>query len=98
MSILRPEHRNVTAVFGGVKRVGKWQVPRKLSVNVFIGGAQIDLRDCELPPGPTELKIRWTMSSGRRPLRAPLALLPRAPRPRSPRTRVDPATAGTTRK
>lgn len=58
MSISRPEHRNLTAVFGGVKREGRWQVPRKFSVNVFMGGAQIDLRDCDLPPGPTELKVR----------------------------------------
>src|SRR5262245_55340914 len=58
MSTSRPEHRTFTAVFGGVRREGKWQVPRKFSVNVFMGGAQIDLRDCELPPGPTEIKIR----------------------------------------
>lgn len=58
MSASRPEHRRVTAVFGGVKRAGRWQVPRKFSVNVLMGGAQIDLRDCDLPPGPTELKVR----------------------------------------
>lgn len=58
MSSTRPEHRNVTAVFGGIKRAGKWQVPRTFSVNVFMGGAQIDLRDCDLPPGVTELKLR----------------------------------------
>lgn len=57
----RAESRWAVAVMGGVERKGGWRVPQKLRVLCLMGGAQLDFRDVQLPPGVTEVRIVCVM-------------------------------------
>jgi hypothetical protein len=52
-----PPRGGIFAVMGGHERTGSWIVPRQLKVVVFMGGAEIDLRDARFGPGVTEIEI-----------------------------------------
>ncbi|MCL4224630.1 MAG: DUF1707 domain-containing protein [Myxococcales bacterium] len=56
-----PERRHQVAIFGGVQKRGAWVCPRRLTVAAIMGGAEIDLREAELAPGVTELRITAIM-------------------------------------
>jgi hypothetical protein len=58
---VRPKRRWAVAVMGGVERRGSWRVPERLKVVCVMGGAEIDFRDVQLPPGETELSITCVM-------------------------------------
>jgi serine/threonine protein kinase len=45
------------AVFSGNRRAGVWQPARVNHVLAVFGGAEIDLRDVELAPGETEIRV-----------------------------------------
>jgi hypothetical protein len=53
----RSGKRWAVAVMGGVERKGGWRVPEVLRVVCVMGGAEIDFREVELPPGVTEVKV-----------------------------------------
>jgi hypothetical protein len=45
------------AVFSGTRRAGVWQPARLNHVLAVFGGAEIDMREVELPPGETEIRV-----------------------------------------
>jgi hypothetical protein len=45
------------AIMGGVDRRGGWNLPRRLRLVTFMGGAHLDLREARLPPGPVDIEI-----------------------------------------
>jgi predicted Ser/Thr protein kinase len=45
------------AVFSGTRRAGVWQPARVNQVLAVFGGAELDLREVELPPGETEIRV-----------------------------------------
>jgi hypothetical protein len=47
--------RTLIAFLGGVERRGPWTPARKTVVIAFMGGAELDFREVELPPGVTEV-------------------------------------------
>lgn len=49
--------RTVLAVMGGVERKGHWVPARKNVVIAIMGGAGLDFRDVDLPPGETEVNL-----------------------------------------
>ncbi|MCE2455711.1 MAG: DUF1707 and DUF2154 domain-containing protein [Gemmatimonadetes bacterium] len=51
------EVESVVAVFGGTVRGGSWRPARKTFALALFGGADIDLREAELPTGVTELHV-----------------------------------------
>jgi Cell wall-active antibiotics response 4TMS YvqF len=57
----RAERRWAVAVMGGVERKGSWRVPHTLRVVCVMGGAEIDFREVDLPPGVTDVKIMCMM-------------------------------------
>lgn len=61
LAIARPEKRTLVAVMGGVERKGAWRVPERLRVFTLMGGTDLDLREVQLPPGVTEIKIAVLM-------------------------------------
>lgn len=55
-----PTSGEAVAIFGGVQRVGRWRVPRRLRVVAVFGGVELDLRDAELPAGVIDIDVRAT--------------------------------------
>ncbi|MEZ4366069.1 MAG: DUF1707 domain-containing protein [Kofleriaceae bacterium] len=53
----RPDQRSLWAVFGGVERRGRWQVPRRLRLRCVLGGVDLDFREGDFAPGVTELHL-----------------------------------------
>jgi len=53
----RSQSRWAVAVMGGVERKGSWRVPHKLKVICLMGGAEIDFREVNLPPGVTHVRV-----------------------------------------
>ncbi len=53
-----PTADEAVAIFGGVQRVGRWNVPRRLRVVAVFGGVELDLRNAELPAGVIEIDVR----------------------------------------
>lgn len=49
--------RVLLALLGGVDRRGHWTPARKTFVVAVMGGAELDFRDVDLPPGVTEVSI-----------------------------------------
>ena len=45
------------SVLGGLKRRGKWQMPRDMWFVTLVGGAKFDLTEAELPEQPILSKI-----------------------------------------
>ncbi|HEX5831706.1 MAG TPA: DUF1707 domain-containing protein [Gemmatimonadaceae bacterium] len=45
------------AMLGGVSRRGAWMVPRRLVATAIMGGIELDLRDADLAPGVTEIRV-----------------------------------------
>jgi hypothetical protein len=56
-SDVRPE-ASLYAVLGGITRSGAWAVPKHVSIDTVLGGAQLDLREAQFGPGVTEIKVR----------------------------------------
>ena len=52
-----PEKKRLIAIMGGFDKKGKWQVPRKMTVVAFWGGADLDFREAQFAPGVTELRV-----------------------------------------
>lgn len=61
LTVARPEKKKLLAVFGGVDRKGSWRVPEKLRVVAVMGGASLDFREVQLPPGVTEVHVTTVM-------------------------------------
>jgi hypothetical protein len=57
----RAETRSLWAVFGGLERKGRWQVPRRLAIRCVMGGAELDFREADFGPGVTELRLHCLM-------------------------------------
>lgn len=51
------ESRTLLAFMGGVERRGNWSPGRKNVVIAMMGGADLDFREVDLPPGETEVFI-----------------------------------------
>ena len=51
------ESRTLLALMGGVERRGNWSPGRKNVVIAMMGGADLDFREVDLPPGETEVFI-----------------------------------------
>lgn len=51
------DSRTLLAFMGGVERRGNWTPARRNVVIAIMGGADLDFRDVELPPGETEIYI-----------------------------------------
>lgn len=49
--------QTLLAVMGGVERRGQWKPARKNVVIALMGGADLDFREVELPPGETEVFV-----------------------------------------
>jgi hypothetical protein len=49
--------QTLIAVMGGVERRGAWQPAQKTLVIAIMGGAVLDFREVQLPPGETEVTI-----------------------------------------
>jgi hypothetical protein len=49
--------QTLLAVMGGVERRGQWTPARKTVVIAVMGGADLDFRDVQLPPGETEVFV-----------------------------------------
>jgi hypothetical protein len=56
-----PEKKRWLCIMGGVDKKGRWTVPRHMRVVCFWGGAQLDLREADLAPGVTELRVTCVM-------------------------------------
>ncbi|MEZ4403800.1 MAG: LiaF-related protein [Kofleriaceae bacterium] len=54
----RPATQRLTAVFGAIERAGRWTVPRQLTAVAVFGATELDLREADLAPGRTELRVR----------------------------------------
>jgi hypothetical protein len=53
-----PESRQLLfAVMAGTERRGRWRPARQVSVFALMGGAELDFREAQLPPGETEVFI-----------------------------------------
>jgi hypothetical protein len=57
----RAESRWLVAVMSGIERKGGWRVPQTMRVFCMMGGAEIDFREVQLPPGVTEVKVYCIM-------------------------------------
>jgi hypothetical protein len=55
------EQQTLVAVMGGVDRRGRWQPARQTLVIAVMGGAALDFREVQLPPGETELTLLCVM-------------------------------------
>jgi hypothetical protein len=51
------DSRTLVAFMSGVERRGHWTPARKNIVIAVMGGAELDFRDVELPPGETEVNL-----------------------------------------
>lgn len=51
------ESRTLLAIMGGVERRGRWVPARRNVVIAVMGGAELDFREVDLPPGQTEVVI-----------------------------------------
>ena len=56
------DSQTLIAVMGGVERRGAWQPARKTTLIAVMGGAILDFREVQLPPGETEITIIGMMS------------------------------------
>ncbi|MCX4240442.1 protein kinase domain-containing protein [Paraliomyxa miuraensis] len=52
-----PAEGRIVAVFSGSRRAGVWQPARVNHVMAVFGGAEVDLREAQLPPGEIELRV-----------------------------------------
>lgn len=52
-----PAQGRTIAVFSGTRRAGAWKPARVNQVLSVFGGAELDLRDVELPPGEIEIRV-----------------------------------------
>jgi len=57
----RRDRKTMIAIFSGVQRKGGWTAARSTKVLAIFGGAELDFRNCDLPAGVTELRIRAVM-------------------------------------
>jgi hypothetical protein len=51
------DHQVMVAIMGGVERRGPWQPAKETVVFTLMGGAALDFRDVQLPPGVTEVMV-----------------------------------------
>jgi hypothetical protein len=51
------DEQTLVAIMGGVERRGTWSPAQKTLVIAVMGGAMLDFRDVQLPPGETEVNI-----------------------------------------
>jgi hypothetical protein len=49
--------RTLLAIMGGIERRGHWTPARRTLVVAFMGGAGLDFREVDLPPGETEVVL-----------------------------------------
>jgi hypothetical protein len=61
LEVHRREKKSMVAIMGGVDRKGNWLPARRNRVLAFMGGADLDFRDVQLPPGVTEVKVAAIM-------------------------------------
>jgi hypothetical protein len=54
----RPIYKRQLALFSSVERCGAWMVPRVLEVTAVFGNAELDLREAQLAPGVTTVRVR----------------------------------------
>lgn len=55
--------QTMLAIMGGIDRRGAWNMPRRLRLVTFMGGAHLDLREARFPPGPVDIEI-FSMMGG----------------------------------
>jgi hypothetical protein len=55
------EQQTLVAIMGGVERRGRWQPARQTYVITAMGGAVLDFREVQLPPGETEVSVFCVM-------------------------------------
>jgi len=55
------ENQTLVAIMGGVERRGRWQPAEKTYVICAMGGAMLDFREVQLPPGVTEVTLICVM-------------------------------------
>lgn len=46
--VVRSPRKTLTAIMSGVVRRGRWNVPKRLNILAFMGGAEIDLHDARI--------------------------------------------------
>lgn len=51
------DQQTLVAVMGGVERRGRWQPARNTLAVCVMGGAMLDFREVQLPPGETEVTV-----------------------------------------
>lgn len=51
------DSQTLLAIMGGVERHGQWKPARKNVVIAMMGGADLDFREVDLPPGETEVFV-----------------------------------------
>jgi hypothetical protein len=51
------ENQIIGAIMGGAERRGHWQPAKRTIVAAAMGGAVLDFRDVQLPPGETEVTV-----------------------------------------
>lgn len=52
----RGKRARLVALFGGITRKGRWQVPADMEAITVIGGAEFDLRQAVFPPGEARMR------------------------------------------
>jgi hypothetical protein len=55
------EHQTLVAIMGGVERRGRWQPAEKTVLIAVMGGALLDFREVQLPPGVTQVTLICVM-------------------------------------
>jgi len=55
------DQQTLVAIMGGVERKGRWQPARSTLVVAVMGGAELDFREVQLPPGETEITLICVM-------------------------------------
>ncbi len=58
-----PARRRIAAVFGSVDKGGTWTPARVITAVAVFGSVELDLREANLAPGVTELRVRCVFGS-----------------------------------
>ena len=57
VDVHRAEKKTFVSIMGGLERRGNWRVPKRVRMFTFMGGAELDFREVDLPPGVTDILI-----------------------------------------
>jgi hypothetical protein len=59
----RAASKPLRVIFGSVERRGRWTVPRRLDLGVWLGHAELDFRDASVAAGTTTIDVNVVMGN-----------------------------------